>query len=84
VPPRRFAPPDGVTVIGGVVNISWKLQELTKQLGCDLIVSRNVRALLVEDDLESRGLATLPGQTEPLEVFAVLGAVDLSALSSLT
>lgn len=70
------------TVIGDVVNISWKLQELTKQLECDLVVSRRVQALLVEDfDLESRGSFILPGQSAGVEVFAVLDAVDLSALA---
>ena len=32
------------TVIGDVVNVSWRLQELTKQLGSGLIVSANVAA----------------------------------------
>ena len=78
--PRRME----FTVVGDVVNVSWKLQEWTKQLDCDVLVSRNVRALLVEDfDLESRGMATLVGRTEPIEVFAVLGAVDVSALSQI-
>ena len=30
------------TVIGEPVNLSWKLQELTKKFGCDLIVSEEV------------------------------------------
>ncbi len=67
-------------VVGDVVNVSWRLQELTKDLGCDLIVSKNVRALLVEEfDLESRGSALLVGQSEPVEVFAVLGAAEVPA-----
>ncbi len=68
------------TVIGDAVNICWKLQELTKQLGSDLIVSQNVRALLVEDfELQSLGPARLPGQANALEVYKVLGAIDLAA-----
>jgi adenylate cyclase len=66
------------TVIGDVVNISWRLQELTKQLGCDLIVSRNVTALLVEDfELSSLGQATMAGYPESLEVFSVLGPIEV-------
>jgi adenylate cyclase len=73
--PRRME----FTVIGDVVNVSWKLQELTKRFEAELIVSSNVQALLVEDfDLQSLGGASVPGRDEPIEVFAVLGPVDLS------
>ncbi len=74
--PRRME----FTVIGDVVNVSWKLQELTKRFEADLIVSSNVQALLVEDfDLQSLGGASVAGRDELVEVFAVLGPVDLSS-----
>jgi adenylate cyclase len=68
------------TVIGDAVNVTWKLQELTKELGCGLIVCENVAPLLVEDfELKSVGRATLPGHTATEEVFAVLGEVNVNA-----
>lgn len=66
------------TVIGDVVNVCWKLQEFTKQLGSDLIVSENVSALLVEDfELAPLGLAKLPGSEKEFEICAVLGAIEV-------
>lgn len=68
------------TVVGDVVNISWKLQELTKQFDADLIVSKNVSALLIEDfELQSLGKAKIAGHAEPLEVFAVVGRIEIPA-----
>ena len=42
--PRRME----FTVIGDAVNVSWKLQELTKQVDADLVVSESVAGLVVE------------------------------------
>ncbi|MDQ3119412.1 MAG: adenylate/guanylate cyclase domain-containing protein [Verrucomicrobiota bacterium] len=68
------------TVIGDAVNISWKLQELTKQFNANVIVSKNVSALLVEDfELQSLGEAIVAGHSEPFEVFSVIGAIDPAA-----
>jgi adenylate cyclase len=65
------------TVIGDAVNVSWKLQELTKELGHDLIVSRQVRDLVVEYfDLRSIGHADLPALRSSIELFAVSGPVE--------
>lgn len=67
------------TVIGDAVNISWKLQELTKDLGCDLAVTQNMAPLLVEDfELRPLGGTLLDGQSETMEIFAVVGPVDLA------
>ncbi|MEP6822229.1 MAG: adenylate/guanylate cyclase domain-containing protein [Chthoniobacterales bacterium] len=66
------------TVIGDVVNICWKLQELTKDLGADLIVTKNVAALLVEHfDLQPLGRVEVRGLSEPQDVCAVHGAIEL-------
>jgi adenylate cyclase len=68
------------TVIGDAVNVSWKLQELTKELGVDLIVGRNVAPLIVEEfDLRSLGEATIRGTDAPAEVFAVTAPVEIRA-----
>ncbi|HSH40191.1 MAG TPA: adenylate/guanylate cyclase domain-containing protein, partial [Chthoniobacterales bacterium] len=68
------------TVIGEAVNVTWKLQELTKQLGSDLLVSENVAPLVVEEfELVSLGLVSVPGCAEQMEVFSVAAAVDLAA-----
>ena len=47
------------TVIGDAVNVSWKLQELTKKVDARLIVSGNV-ANLVAEHFEVRSLGCLP------------------------
>jgi adenylate cyclase len=68
------------TVIGDAVNVSWKLQELTKDLGCDLAVTAAMAPLLVEDfELQPLGSRLLQGQSEPTEIFAVVGAVEVSS-----
>ena len=71
------------TVIGDAVNISWKLQELTKQLGTQLVVSGNIAPLLIEDfELRSVGHHLLPGRDATLEVFAVEGPLRLPSETS--
>ncbi len=65
------------TVIGDAVNVSWKLQELTKLVGVELIVSKNVAALVPEHfDLQSLGRFDVPGTSEAAEIFAVGRAVS--------
>ena len=66
------------TVIGDAVNISWKLQELTKQLGTQLVVSGYVAPLLIEEfELQPLGRHDLPGRDAAIEVFAVEGPLKL-------
>jgi adenylate cyclase len=66
------------TVIGDAVNVTWKLQELTKNLGADLIVGENVYALVIEEfELRPLGKITVGGLTEPLEIFELCGAIEL-------
>ncbi len=77
--PRRME----FTVIGDAVNLTWKLQELTKDLGAELIVSKNVSALVVEEfDLRALGSATINGWPRPIDIFEVSGAIDLPAKAS--
>ena len=73
------------TVIGDAVNVSWKLQELTKDLGADLIVGANVMALVIEEfELRSLGKATVPGLSHALDIFEVCGEIDCGFSSSKT
>jgi adenylate cyclase len=65
------------TVIGDAVNVSWRLQELTKEIGCAFIVSDEVRALVAEHfNLRSIGTVNLPGVDTPREIFTVCDSVE--------
>lgn len=65
------------TVIGDAVNITWKLQELTKELGCDFIVSEHVQAVIDRSvGLRSLGLVDLPSLKEPLELFTLASSTS--------
>ena len=67
------------TVIGDAVNVTWKLQELTKDLGADLIVGKNVNALVIEEfELRPLGKITIRGLPQPLEIFELCGAIELA------
>ncbi|MDQ6621920.1 MAG: adenylate/guanylate cyclase domain-containing protein [Verrucomicrobiota bacterium] len=66
------------TVIGDAVNVSWKLQELTKEYGSEIIVGENVMSLVVEEfELRPLGQAQIRGVPDPINIFAVSGAVEL-------
>ena len=66
------------TVIGEPVNLSWKLQELTKKFGCDLIVSEEVGALVAKHfDLLSIGQADVQGVENAGELFTVGGSGEM-------
>ena len=68
------------TVIGDAVNVTWKLQELTKDLGADFIVGENAYALVIEEfELRPLGKITISASPEPLEIFALCGAIELPA-----
>ncbi|HSP44592.1 MAG TPA: adenylate/guanylate cyclase domain-containing protein [Chthoniobacterales bacterium] len=65
------------TVIGEAVNVSWKLQELTKGLDADLIVGESVMALVIEEfDLRPLGEATIDSLPHPVTIFEVRGTLD--------
>jgi adenylate cyclase len=73
------------TVIGEPVNLSWRLQELTKQLGCDLLVSEEVRNLVAEHfELHSIGRVNIPGIEAPREVFTICGSVEVDLCDNLS
>jgi adenylate cyclase len=63
------------TVIGDAVNVTWKLQEMTKEISCPFIMSEQVRALVRgEFDLQPAGFANLPSVKEPIKIFTFLGS----------
>jgi adenylate cyclase len=64
------------TLIGDAVNISWKLQELTKTNRARLIVSESVAALVADHfNLRSLGSATLDDSHQPCEIFTI-GSIE--------
>jgi adenylate cyclase len=68
------------TVIGDAVNVTWKLQELTKDLDADLIVGEKIYGLVIEDfELRALGKITIRGWPQALEVFELRGAIELPA-----
>ncbi|MDQ6808656.1 MAG: CHASE2 domain-containing protein, partial [Verrucomicrobiota bacterium] len=72
------------TVVGDAVNTSWRLQELTKTFGFDLLVGENVAKLVIED-FELRPLGpTKIRDNEPMEVFAVTGEIEVASASKAT
>lgn len=71
------------TVIGDAVNISWRLQELNKKLGADLLVSDSVARLVVEEfELQPKGQFHLKGQEQKMDVYAVTGAIEIGPEAS--
>jgi adenylate cyclase len=72
--PRRME----FTVIGDAVNVSWKMQELTKQAGSDLVVSKSVASLVVEHfEVERIGEFGVPGFIDPFELCAIHRPIKL-------
>jgi len=56
------------TVIGDAVNVTWRMQELTKRVGAEPVVSKTVESLIVEHfELQALGkhpLHNVPGEWE--------------------
>jgi adenylate cyclase len=69
------------TVIGDAVNLTWKLQELTKEISCPFIMSEQVQALVhAAFDLQPLGAASLPFLQRPIRIFTFAeSAVSLPA-----
>jgi adenylate cyclase len=69
------------TALGDAVNVAARLQDMTKTLGCEAIISDGVRAMagLASDDLP-RLEAVIRGRTEPMIVRSVADAKTLSTL----
>jgi adenylate cyclase len=69
------------TALGDAVNVAARLQDMTKTLACEAIVSEEVRitAGLAEDALPQQQV-TIRGRSEPMIVRSVTAAKALSAL----
>jgi len=69
------------TALGDAVNVAARLQDMTKALGCEVIVSDEVRATAgLAADALARQDVEIRGRTEPLSVCLVEDAGALSAL----
>src|SRR5712671_3405104 len=71
------------TALGDAVNVAARLQDMTKSLACEAILSEEVRvtAGLPADGLPEQEVA-IRGRAEPMIVRAVKNAKTLSALTS--
>jgi adenylate cyclase len=69
------------TALGDAVNVAARLQDMTKTLGCEAIVSEDVRvtADLAADDLPQQEVA-IRGRAEPMLVRIAANARMLSAM----
>ena len=69
------------TALGDAVNVAARLQDMTKTLGCEAIISDEVRTMagLASDDLPQLE-AVIRGRTEPMIVRSVADANTLSTL----
>jgi adenylate cyclase len=69
------------TALGDAINVAARLQDMTKNLACEAIVSEEVRvtAGLSRDDLPQQEVA-IRGRAEPMIVRTVTSAKALSAL----
>jgi adenylate cyclase len=69
------------TALGDAVNVAARLQDMTKSLACEAILSEEVRitAGLADDSLPQQQVA-IRGRTVPLMVRTVTDAKNLSAL----
>jgi len=69
------------TALGDAVNVAARLQDMTKGLSCEAILSDEVRlaAGLEADDLPQQEVE-IRGRAEPMTVRVVASAADLSAL----
>ena len=74
--PRRME----FTVIGDAVNVSWKLQELTKKVGSELVVSQSVANLVVEHfELQALGHFRIAGFSDLFEIFGISRPIAVGA-----
>ncbi len=65
------------TVIGDAVNLTSRLEALTRVYAVDILVGVRAAELVRDDfDLRSVALVQVKGKTQPVEIFALIGAKD--------
>jgi len=68
------------TVIGDAVNVTWRMQELTKKVTADLVVSKTVESLIVEHfELQPLGKQPLHNVTGEWELFGLSQPIAAAA-----
>jgi adenylate cyclase len=69
------------TALGDAVNVASRLQDMTKTLSCEAIVSDDVRATAgLADDALPQQQVDIRGRAEPMSVRVVAEAKQLAAL----
>jgi len=69
------------TALGDAVNVAARLQDMTKSLACEVILSEEVRSTAgVADDALPQQEVTIRGRSEPMIVHVIGDAKALSAL----
>jgi len=70
------------TALGDAVNVAARLQDMTKSLGCEAILSDEVRATAgLPPDALPRQEVEIRGRNEPMSVRIVASTIALSALA---
>ncbi|MBE9042188.1 adenylate/guanylate cyclase domain-containing protein [Oscillatoriales cyanobacterium LEGE 11467] len=59
------------TVIGDTVNVASRLESLTKEMGCALLISHTTQQHLTDVPLRSLGKKPIRGRDESLEIFGI-------------
>ena len=61
------------TVVGDAVNVASRLEQLTKDRNCGIIISEEVRnrSTIVDATVESIGLIDIRGRTQQISAFAI-------------
>lgn len=64
-------------MIGDTVNMASRLQDMTKDFSCDILIASQTRDLLKDDfKIHSRGEHPIKGHASTMEIFEVLGHGD--------
>jgi adenylate cyclase len=70
------------TALGDAVNVAARLQDMTKSLACEVILSEEVRATAgLADDVLPRQEVTIRGRTELMMVRCITAAKSLTAVT---
>jgi adenylate cyclase len=60
------------SVIGDAVNVASRIETLTKQAGCSILISETTRSYLRSYPLQSLSKMAIRGRVAPLELFTIL------------